>query len=404
MVKLNSNFGKLTSSYLFPQIEKKVSDLKARSPSSEIINLGIGDITKPLPEPIVKAIVDAILELENDVSKARYGPSIGFSFLRKAIAKNDYLDLGIDENDIFISNGAKCDIANIQELFDTDSIVAICDPTYPVYVDSNVIAGRTGFYQDGKYQKIVYLPCEEKNNFFPKIPDVPVDLIYLCSPNNPTGTALPYDELKKWVDYAIQNKAVIIFDGAYEAFINTKNTPHSIYEIEGAKKCAIEIRSFSKKAGFTGLRCSYTVVPHELKVQNTSIRECWVRRCETKFGGVPYPIQMGALATYSDKGKQSIDTIISEYVDQMKTLTSGLKSIGWKFYGGVDAPYVWVKAPSSSWEFFDELLTKAKIISIPGAGFGSYGEGYIRLSAFAPKEHIETALNRLSGIYTCATQ
>jgi len=404
MVKLNSNFAKLKSSYLFPQIEKKVNDLKAKQPDADLINLGIGDITKPLPKPIVQAIVTATQELEHDVSKAKYGPSVGFSVLRKAIAENDYLGLGIDENDIFISNGAKCDISGIQELFDINSKLAICDPTYPVYIDSNVIAGRTGHYQDGKYQKIVYLPCEEKNNFFPKIPDTAVDLIYLCSPNNPTGIALTYGELKKWIDYAIQNEAVIIFDGAYEAFITTQNTPHSIYEIDGAKKCAIEIRSFSKKAGFTGLRCSYTVVPKELIVQNTSIREYWIRRCETKFGGVPYPIQMGALATYSKTGKQSIEALVSEYVDQMKTLTAGLKSIGWTFYGGVDAPYVFVKAPGSSWEFFDELLTKAKIISIPGAGFGSHGEGYVRLSAFAPKKDIEIALNRLSGIYTCVTQ
>ncbi len=401
MVKLNSHFAKLASSYLFPQIEKKVSDLKAIDPDAELINLGIGDITKPLPSPIVKAIVEATLELEHDVSKARYGPSVGFSALRKAIAENDYLNLGIVEDDIFVSNGAKCDIANIQELFDINSKVAICDPTYPVYVDSNVMAGRTGLFQDEKYQKIVYLPCEEKNNFYPKIPDFPVDLIYLCSPNNPTGTALTHDELKKWVDYAIQNDAVIIFDGAYEAFITTKNTPHSIYEIEGAKKCAIEVRSFSKKAGFTGLRCSYTVIPSELKIQNIPIREYWIRRCETKFGGVPYPIQMGALAIYSTEGKQSINKLLLEYIDQMKTLTEGLRSLGLTFYGGVDAPYVFVKSPSSSWEFFDELLTKAKIISIPGAGFGSCGEGYVRFSAFAPKKDIEIALNRLKEIYTC---
>jgi LL-diaminopimelate aminotransferase len=403
MAKLNPYFTNLVSSYLFPQIEKKVNMLKSKFPKIELINLGIGDITKPLAKPIIKAMVDATYELEKDFSKAKYGPSIGFKFLRSLIAKEDYAKLNINEDEIFISNGAKCDISHIQELFDQKSIIAICDPTYPVYIDSNVMAGRSGSIKDDQYEKIVYLPCKESNNFYPELPKTKVDVIYLCSPNNPTGVALTYHELKKWVEYALENEAIIIFDGAYEAFI-TSDKPHSIYEIEGAQKCAIEIRSFSKKAGFTGLRCSYTVIPEALKIQGVTLRNYWTRRCETKFGGVPYPIQKAAAAIYSKDGKTSIIKLLDEYKSQMKTLTDGLDLLNLTYYGGKDAPYVWVKAQSTSWEFFDQLLNEAQIISIPGSGFGKLGEGYIRLSAFESEFNINKALNNLKKVFKCATR
>jgi len=314
MVKLNCHFEKLSSSYLFLQIEKKVKNIKERVKDVDFINLGIGDITKTLPDIILEAMVKATLEIKDDISKAKYGPALGYSFLKDAIAKNEYEMLGICEDEIFISNGAKCDIANIQEIFAQDNIIAICDPTYPVYIDSNVIAGRSGPFQKGQYENIVYLPCLEENNFSPQVPNTFVDLIYLCSPNNPTGVALTYEELEKWVNYALENNAIIIFDGAYEAFIQSDNVPHSIYEIENAKKCAIEVRSFSKKAGFTGLRCSYTVIPFDLKVKNKHVRDYWIRRSEAKFGGVPYPIQKAALETFSDKGKKCTKQILNEYI------------------------------------------------------------------------------------------
>lgn len=396
MIKLNSHYKKLISSYLFSKIESKVQDLKKKMPKRSLIDLGIGDITKPLSPSITQALIEASKELGDKYTMRGYGPSQGFDFLRSIIARSDYKDLSISAEEIFISNGAKTDLANLQNLFCHSSTVAITDPTYPVYQDSNVMAGRTGDFAEGRYRNIVYLPCNLKNKFIPDLPDQPCDLIYLCSPNNPTGVALTYKELEKWVDYAVINGSIIIFDGAYEAFISSKDVPHSIYEIEKAKKVAIEVKSFSKKAGFTSLRCSYSVIPQELEVDGVKLKDYWMRHQQTTFGGVPYPIQKAAEAIYLEPGKQEIATLISGYKKQTGVLREGLIQLGFNVFGGVDSPYVWCQSSKSSWEFFDTLLNEHQIISIPGEGFGHAGRGYVRFSGFAPLDQVEEALHRMS--------
>lgn len=398
MVTINPHFQKLKSGYLFPKIEQKKRELK--NSSLEIIDLGIGDITKPLLPVVAESYMRAVREMSE--KPIGYGPSQGYSFLRDAIVKNDYKNLTIDAEEVFVSNGAKCDCAHLLELFSKDSIVALCDPAYPVYVDSTVIAGKTGNCDHvGRYENVLYLPLNEENGFMPKPPEKRADIVYLCSPNNPTGVAITREVLKDWVDYAKKNNTILIYDGAYEAFI-TDDCPHSIYEIEGAKDVAIEIRSFSKTAGFTGLRCSYTVIPKDLFAKHddtkVSLHSLWTRRHNTKFGGVSYLTQKAAASLYTERGQRELQERIAIYKEQTKTLREGLKKIGHMVYGGVNAPYLWVKTPDeyNSWSYFDHLLEKLQIISIPGEGFGMAGEGYIRLSAFAPMKTIENALARFA--------
>jgi len=405
MAKLNHHYTKLIGNYLFQEIEKKAAAFRKKFPNAELINLGIGDISRPLTPTIVAALESACREMGSANTFKGYGPSQGYSFLRDAIAENEYKGLPISSDEIFISDGAKNDIANLQEIFDVDNKVAMPDPTYPVYIDTNVMAGRTRpILKNGGYGGIVYLPCTEKNQFTPDLPNRPCDLIYLCSPNNPTGVAMDKENLKKWVNYARENKAVILFDGAYEAYIRSPNCPRSIYEIEGATEVAIEIRSFSKTAGFTGLRCSYTIVPKALKLlegrQWISLHDLWKRRHDTKFNGVSYPVQKAAAAVYSKKGKEEVKAQIDSYLEQADLLLKTLAKGGFKAYGGIDAPYVWVKAPAdaSSWHFFDYLLEKTHIISIPGSGFGSAGEGFVRLSTFGQPSALAEAAKRLIRI------
>jgi LL-diaminopimelate aminotransferase len=402
MAKLNHHYTKLTDGYLFQEIERKAAAFREKSPNVELINLGIGDISRPLSPAIVSALESASREMGSADTFKGYGPSQGYLFLREAIAENDYKSLGISPDEIFISDGAKNDIANLQEIFDIDNKVAIPDPTYPVYIDTNVMAGRTRpFLKSGCYGGVVYLLCNEKNHFLPELPNRSCDLIYLCSPNNPTGVAMDRETLRKWVNYARENKSVILFDGAYEAYIRSTNYPRSIYEIEGADEVAVEIRSFSKTAGFTGLRCSYTVIPKALKLlegrQWISLHALWKRRHETKFNGVSYPVQKAAAAVYSEKGKEQIKALIDSYLEQSRLLLKTLTKGGFQAYGGIDAPYLWVKAPAeaSSWHFFDYLLEKTHIISVPGSGFGSGGEGFVRLSSFSLPSVLAEAAKRL---------
>ncbi|HEX2582886.1 MAG TPA: LL-diaminopimelate aminotransferase [Chlamydiales bacterium] len=402
MAKLNHHYTKLAGNYLFQEIERRTSLFREKFPKAELINLGIGDISRPLPPSITSALENASREMGSPDTFKGYGPSQGYLFLREAIRENDYKDLPISSDEIFISDGAKNDIANLQEIFDIDNKIAMPDPTYPVYIDTNVMAGRTRpLLKSGSYGGVLYLPCNEKNQFVPDLPNRACDLIYLCSPNNPTGVAIDREHLQKWVHYAQQNSAVILFDGAYEAYIRSPNCPRSIYEIEGAKEVAIEIRSFSKTAGFTGLRCSYTVVPKALKLlegrQWISLHDLWKRRHDTKFNGVSYPIQKAAAAVYSPQGKAEVKALIDSYLEQSNLLLKTLTQGGFKAYGGIDAPYLWVKAPAeaTSWHFFDYLLEKTHIISVPGSGFGAAGEGFVRLSAFGPFPLLIEASKRL---------
>lgn len=386
MTKLNKSFSKLSSNYLFEEISNKKNEFIKNNPKTSIIDLGIGDITLPIVSSIIDAMNSASNELKNKDTLKGYGPSNGYLFLREKIYKNEYINFDISPDEIFISNGTKNDIANIQELFSTKCSVAICDPTYPVYVDSNIIAGR--------YENIFYLPCKEENNFHPEIPKKAYDLIYLCSPNNPTGIAYDKDYLSLWVEYAKRHNSIILFDGAYESFITSKNICHSIYEIKGAKEVAIEFRSFSKTAGFTSLRCSYIVIPKELKVENHKIIDLWKRRIASKFGGVPYPIQRGAEEVFSKNTKELINKNIQTYLNNAFLLKKHMISLGYKAFGGKNSPYVFCKTNNmSSWEFFDFLLENYNVISSPGSGFGKYGEGYIRLSGFAETEKIKIFIN-----------
>ena len=401
MIKINENYLNLQDSYLFSTIAKKVAEFQEKNPDKKVIKLGIGDVTLPIAPKVIEAIHKAADEMAVKESFRGYGPEQGYDFLRDKIVEFDYKKRGIDieKDEIFVSDGAKCDTANIQELFDKDNIIAITDPVYPVYLDTNVMAGRSGKFNEetGKFEKIVYMPVKAENNFIPEFPKEKVDIIYLCLPNNPTGTVLNKEELKKWVDYAIENEAIILFDSAYEAFISEENVPHSIYEIEGAKKVAIEFRSFSKTAGFTGVRCAYTVVPKELKIGDISLNKLWNRRQCTKFNGVPYITQRAAEAVYTEEGQKQIKENISYYMNNAKIIREGLKEAGYTVYGGINAPYIWLKVPNgmTSWEFFDKLLEEKNIVGTPGSGFGPSGEGYFRLTAFGSYENTIEAIERI---------
>lgn len=404
MFKVNENFAKLPGSYLFANIAKKVSAFQESHPEKEIIRLGIGDVTQPIAPAIIAAMHKAVDEMGNAATFHGYAPESGYDFLRTVIAENDFQARGCDihADEIFISDGAKCDSGNIQELFSLNSVVAVCDPVYPVYIDSNVMAGRTGLYdaETGKFDGVVYMPCREDNKFLPELPEERADIIYLCFPNNPTGEAIHKDELQKWVDYANENGSVIIFDAAYEAYITEDDIPHSIYECDGAKTCAIELRSFSKKAGFTGMRLGFSVIPKELKCKDVSLNAMWTRRQGSKYNGTPYIIQRAGEAVYSPEGKIQIEEQIGRYMKNAHTILNGLKAAGYTAYGGVNSPYIWMKTPHnmSSWDFFDYLLENAGVVGTPGAGFGPSGEGYFRLTAFGTYENSIKALDRIRNI------
>ncbi|MHC4184739.1 MAG: LL-diaminopimelate aminotransferase [Planctomycetota bacterium] len=409
MTTINESYLKLQAGYLFSEIGRRVRSFKAKNPDAKIISLGIGDVTQPLAAAVVEAMRKAIDEMSKAETFHGYDDNhIGYPFLREAIRQNDFAARGVevDINEIFISDGAKCDTANIQEIFGPDNIVAVTDPVYPVYVDTNVIAGRTGpANKNGQYEKIVYMPCTAENDFVPAIPDRPVNLIYLCFPNNPTGAVATKSQLKDWVDYARRHKAVILFDAAYEAFISDPDIPHSIYEIDGAREVAIEFRSFSKTAGFTGVRCAFTVVPKQLSAHAADgsaveLNNLWNRRQCTKFNGVSYITQAGAAAVYTPQGKEQCRRIIDTYMGNAKLIRESLTKLGYKLYGGVNAPYIWMRTPNemSSWEFFDRLLEKANVIGTPGAGFGPSGEGYFRLTTFAGPENVKEAMKRFAAV------
>jgi len=408
MIRVNENYLKLQASWLFSEIAKKVSAFQSANPGMDIIKLGIGDVTRSLPRACIDALHHAVDEMADDTTFRGYGPDQGYEFLRQEIAENDFQARGADisPDEIFISDGAKCDAGNIQEIFAARTRVALPDPVYPVYLDSNVMAGRTGpANTDGKYEGIIYMPCTAENDFVPQIPDSKVDLIYLCFPNNPTGAVATKQQLKKWVDYARENKAVILFDAAYEAFISEPDIPHSIYEIDGSKEVAIEFRSFSKTAGFTGVRCAFTIVPKQLKAytnagKSVNINPLWNRRHCTKFNGVSYITQAGAAAVYTPKGKKQTRQIIDIYMNNAVKIRKSLTGLGFEVYGGINAPYIWLKTPNgqSSWDFFDMLLKKANIVGTPGSGFGAAGKGYFRLTAFARPEHVEQAMQRFAAV------
>lgn len=400
VVKINENFVKLPASYLFVDIAKRVAKFSQENPKVEIIRLGIGDVTRPLPAAVVKAMKAAADEMGSAATFRGYGPEAGYEFLRSAIAENDYVKRGvaIDKDEIFVSDGAKSDTGSIGDIFGTDNVVAVCDPVYPVYVDTNVMAGRAGEYVEGKgWNKIVYMPCRKENHFLPELPKERVDLIYLCFPNNPSGVGISRGELAKWVNYALENHSVILYDAAYEAFISEDGMPHSIFEIEGAEQCAIEFRSFSKTAGFTGTRCAFTVIPKALTVNGVSLNKLWNRRQSTKMNGVSYVIQRGAEAVYSAEGMREVEANIAYYLNNAKVIREGLSAAGFTVYGGVNSPYVWLKTPEglTSWEFFDLLLQKAGIVGTPGSGFGMGGEGYFRLTAFNTAENTKKAVERI---------
>lgn len=408
MTRINENFLKLQAGYLFPEVTKRIRAFKEKNPKAKIISLGIGDVTQPLPQAIVEAMKKAVGDMGTVAGFHGYGPEQGYDFLIDAIIKNDFNPRGISlENaEVFISDGAKCDTGNIQEIFGLDNVVAVTDPVYPVYVDSNVMAGRTGHAnQNCQYEKIVYMPCTAQNNFIPDLPKTNVDIIYLCFPNNPTGAVATKEVLSTWVDFARKNKAIIFFDAAYEAFITDPRLPHSIYEIDGAKEVAIEFRSFSKTAGFTGVRCAFTVVPKNLKAYSkdgraVQVNSLWSRRHATKFNGASYISQVGAAAVYSPKGKKQCRQIIDIYMANAVLIRESLTRLGYKAYGGVNAPYIWLKTPNgtSSWDFFDRLLQRANVISTPGVGFGPSGQGYLRLTAFARPDDVKEAMERFAAV------
>jgi len=409
MAKINQNYMQLQGSYLFSEVARRRTRFLEENPDAQIISLGIGDVTRPLPEAIISAMHEAVEEMSREQTFRGYGPEQGYEFLIGKIIENDYRSRGIElqTNEVFVSDGSKCDVGNIQEIFSQDSVVAVTDPVYPVYVDTNVMAGRSGAYnkEANRFEKIVYLPCTAENQFIPSLPSRKVDLIYLCYPNNPTGMTLTRDELKKWVDYARENRCIILYDSAYEAYIQENDVPHSIYEIEGAKEVAIEFRSFSKTAGFTGVRCAYTVVPREVKAYDedgnaVALNDLWNRRQTTKFNGVSYITQKGAAAVYSPQGKEQISRIVDYYMTNAKIIREGVASLGIDVYGGVNAPYIWLKTPNGmgSWEFFDKLLGEAHIVGTPGVGFGQSGQGYFRLTAFGSRENTEKAVERLTRL------
>lgn len=403
MIRINENYLKLNASYLFSEIAKRVSAFQAANPDREIIRLGIGDVTRALPQACVDAFHKAIDEMASDATFKGYGPEQGYAFLREAIAEYDYKANGADvsPDEVFVSDGAKCDTANIQELFAGDITIAIPDPVYPVYLDTNVMAGRTGKFGDGRYEGIVYLECTRENGFVPALPEKPVDLIYLCFPNNPTGSTITKDQLAKWVDYAKKNKALILFDAAYEAFITDPTLPKSIYEIEGAREVAIEFRSLSKTAGFTGTRCAYTVVPKNCVAFDSegnahNIHAMWNRRQTTKFNGVSYPVQKSAAAIYSEPGRTQVKELASYYLKNAALIRESMMALGYECTGGVDSPYIWIYGKGTgSWDFFNLLLEKAGVVCTPGAGFGRCGEGYIRISAFNSFENVQKAMGKI---------
>jgi LL-diaminopimelate aminotransferase len=408
MTKINENFLKLQAGYLFPEVTRRVRTYQAEKPDVKIISLGIGDVTQPLAPAVIKAMKKALDEMTSSATFCGYGPEQGYDFLIDAIIENDFHSRGVDleKSEVFISDGAKCDTGNIQEIFGTDSIIAVTDPAYPVYIDSNVMAGRTGqANQNGQYDKIVYMPCTEKNNFVPDLPTSHVDIIYLCFPNNPTGAVASKETLAKWVDYATEKQATILFDAAYEVFITDPEIPHSIYEVDGAKEVAIEFRSFSKTAGFTGIRCAFTVVPKQLNAATSDgraveVNSLWNRRHCTKFNGASYISQAGAAAVYTTEGKKQTRQIIDIYRTNAALIRESLTKLGYQVYGGVNAPYIWLKTPNglSSWDFFDRLLQKANIVGTPGSGFGPSGEGYFRLTAFALPENVKEAMERFAAV------
>ena len=392
MVKINDNYNRLEGSYLFSTIAKKVAAFTAEHPDKKVIRLGIGDVTRPLPKAVISALHSAVDEMADESTFRGYAPDKGYDFLRRTICENDFRLRGcdIDEDEIFVSDGAKPDSGNIQEIFSTDSSVAVCDPVYPVYVDSNLMARR----------QISYLPCDAQNGFKPQVPDREYDIIYICSPNNPTGSALTRAELQQWVDYAAGCGAVIIFDAAYEAYISEEDVPHSVYECKGAKECAIELRSFSKNAGFTGLRLGYAVVPKELVRGGVSLNSLWARRHATKYNGAPYIVQRAGEAVYSEEGKRQVRELVDYYMGNASYILSGLTKAGFKAFGGVNSPYVWMATPEgmSSWDFFDMLLEKANVVGTPGVGFGSCGEGYFRLTSFGSSENTREAVDRIVNL------
>ena len=398
MIKVNENFLKIKNNYLFSDIAKRVNAFTSENQDKKIIRLGIGDVTRPLSPTIITSLHNAVDEMGNIDTFKGYGPELGYDFLIEKIIDNEFRPRGIslDKDEVFISDGSKSDTGNIGDILGVDNKVAITDPVYPVYLDTNIMAGR---------ENITYLPCNKENNFVPALPEEKVDMIYLCLPNNPTGTVLTKEQLKVWVDYARENKSLILFDAAYEAFITEDNIPHSIYEIEGAKEVAIEFRSFSKKAGFTGTRCAYTVIPKELKGYTTtgepvSINQLWNRRHSTKFNGVPYIVQKAAESIYTDSGKKEVEDIISYYMENAKLIKAGLNEVGIETFGGINAPYIWLKTPNNlpSWDFFDILLNQLNIVGTPGVGFGQNGEGYFRLTAFGSRDNTIEAMERFKKL------
>ena len=401
MYKINDNYLKLPGSYLFSTIAKKVNAYTAANPDKKVIRLGIGDVTLPLAPAVIDAMHKAVDEMAHAETFHGYAPDLGYEFLRSAIVENDYkargVDIAIDE--IFVSDGAKSDSGNIGDIFAQNNRIAVCDPVYPVYVDTNAMAGRTGDYVIEKeaWSNVIYMPCTAENNFVPELPKETPDIIYICCPNNPTGTTLNKDQLQKWVDFALTKGAVIIYDAAYEAYISEDDVPHSIYECDGAKKCAIEMRSFSKNAGFTGTRLGFTVIPKELTCDGVSLNSLWARRHGTKFNGAPYIIQRAGEAVYSPEGKKQTKEQIAYYMNNAKIIREGLTNAGYTVFGGVNAPYIWLKTPDNmtSWEFFDYLLENLNIVGTPGSGFGPSGEGYFRLTAFGSLENTKEAMERI---------
>ena len=404
MFKINDNYLKLPGSYLFSTIGKKVADYQQANPDKEIIRLGIGDVTQPLAPAVIDALHKSVDEMGHAETFHGYAPDLGYEFLRSAIADHDYKKRGCDisADEIFVSDGAKSDSGNIGDIFSVDNKIAVCDPVYPVYVDTNAMAGRTGDYIPEKqaWSNVVYMPCTAETNFAPELPKETPDIIYLCFPNNPTGSTITKDELQKWVDYANKVGAVIIYDAAYEAYISEPDVPHTIYECEGARTCAIELRSFSKNAGFTGVRLGFTVIPKDLKCGDVTLHSLWARRHGTKFNGAPYIVQRAGEAVYSEAGQKQTGEQIAYYMNNAKTILEGLKSAGYTVSGGVNAPYIWLKTPDkmTSWEFFDYLLEKANVVGTPGSGFGPSGEGYFRLTAFGSYENTVKALERIKAL------
>lgn len=404
MFQLNDNYLKLPGSYLFSTVGKKVRAYQSANPDRKVISLGIGDVTQPLAPVIIDTLHRAVEEMGHKETFRGYAPDLGYEFLRNAIAEHDFKARGADisPDEIFVSDGAKCDCSNIQEIFSADNKIAVCDPVYPVYVDSNVMAGRTGTYnpETGIWSDVIYMPCTMENDFVPELPKKTPDIIYLCYPNNPTGSTLTKDQLQVWVDYANRVGAVILFDAAYEAYISEDNVPHTIYECEGARSCAIEMRSFSKNAGFTGVRLGFTVIPKDIKSNGVTLHSLWARRHGTKYNGAPYIIQRAGEAVYSPAGKEQLKAQVAYYMNNAKVIKEGLCEAGYEVSGGVNAPYIWLRTPArmTSWEFFDHLLEHANVVGTPGSGFGPSGEGYFRLTAFGTYENTVEAVKRIQNL------